>query len=760
MVGQLLLLFVATTASLELYQNPNQDVLTRANDLLAKMTIEEKIVQTFSPYGSPSIYPDLIEKYGQYGLGALVAHDVDSRNQIQAEFMNASRLKIPVTFHHESLHGGASGAAVFPMPLTQGNTWNTSLVTLIAQRVAYATRAYGANIGFAPVINLFTDPRYGRHQEGFSPNPTLTAHYARASVLGLQGSITGNATTYLPKNSIAALGKHFAAYGAAMGGLNAAPAVMGERQLRQIYLKPWRAFGKAGGRGAMPSHNTVLDVPCHANDWLVNKVFREEFGFGEGLTISDCNDLNVLMNFGIAANVSQAAAKGLIGGVDMDLQCGDTTTYGIDSIKDALASGLMSEAALDNAARHALVNKFAAGLFESPMTPTPVPDCDTAYDRQLAREAAQQGTVLAINDGTLPLSADANEKVVVIGPLGGPGSEKDLLGSYTSYSSRVEVVTIQEGLSNAGIEAGFVKGVDTDDGNLSGIPAAVAACQQADVVVLALGDSLASCGEWSDRASLDLPGGQLALLYNITQACSHKKIITVLINGHPTTFGYLNQGLNNVNSLLISGRPGEEAGNALADLIYGKVAPSGKLSTSWPRTVDHVGSGSSPWLQSIRGKWSSNTRGPPDARDGRIYDPYSEDPYEATPLFEFGHGLTYTSFAYSNLVAKPSHNDSAPIQLAFEILNKGRMTATEVYQVYIQDPIGTSSNVVSYWKRVAAFGRVTIAPGQTAQVATVIEYDDIAVYDDNMQYTLKHGTYILTLGESSRQDTVKATVTL
>ena len=258
-------------------RDPSQPVPARVAALLSQMTLAEKVAQLAAFNGGAPA--------GEAGSASVGKHTIAGRNAMQANAMNASRFGIPLAWFQEALHGGCAGATVFPMPLTMGASLNVTLVERMYAVIGRATRACGANIAFAPVINLWTDPRFGRFQEGFSPEPTLSAHYGVAAVAGLQGGTDGNASTYLPSANatVVALGKHLAGYGGAMGGLNGGPLVAGEREIRDVYLKPWRAFAAAGGRGAMPSHQTVLDVPAHASSWLINDVFRDEYGFGDGL---------------------------------------------------------------------------------------------------------------------------------------------------------------------------------------------------------------------------------------------------------------------------------------------------------------------------------------------------------------------------------------------------------------------------------------------------------------------------------------------
>lgn len=759
----------AYAAVVPVYRDPQQPVPARVADLLPKMSVEEKIAELAAPYHTDpaSVYTGSVRLPGS----------VNERNVIQGNAMNSSRLGIPVNFIQEALHGGCKGASVFPMPLTLGASWNTTLVQDVYFAVASDTRACGANIAFAPVINLFSDPRFGRHQEGFSPNPTLTAHLARAAVAGLQGSTDGNATTYLPSanDTVISIGKHFAAYGGATGGLNGAPPGIDERTLRDVYLKPWRAFAGAGGRGAMPSHNTVLDVPAHANSWLINDIFRDELGFGQGLTISDCNDLGALESFRIAANLSQAAALGLVGGTDQDLQCGNPAgyTYTQDNIKSAIAEGFIDEKLIDRAAGRVLTSKFASGMFETPFTdPALQKDFDSPERRALARVAAHQGIVLLKNDGAaLPLDDKEGLKIAILGQLGGDSStaRASMLGSYTQDDQNIRVDSVQTAISSATMgSVAFVQGAGPDETkvNQSGIDAATAAAKNADVVIFVVGESLDTCNEWKDRSNLDLPGTQIMLLEAVAEATANSatKLIVLLITGRPNTFGAANANivLDSIDAVVWGGRPGEEGSNAFADVVFGKYNPSGKIQTSWPRSVGHIGSGSSPWLQPLAGKWISNRKGQSDP-DGRRYDNYVQDANDPTPLFYFASGLSYTTFNYSGLKVQATSECGDDMTIVanakFTLDNTGSRFGEEVTQLYVKDPVGLSV-VVRPWKRLAGFQKVALDAGKSDTVSIDVSFMDLAQHDENMQFVVKAGDYTFSVGGSSNGDSEQVTVTV
>ena len=796
-------LFQLSHATVPLYLDPTQTVASRVLDLLPRLSTDEKIAQTIAPIDglkSMAYDPGQIGGLSVIGYvpGQNTSRNVDARNQMQRKALNSSfnPHRIPLFFWHESNHGGCSGGTIFPMPQNLAATWNASLVQTTFAVIANATLACGASVALAPVINLFQDPRYGRFQEAFSPEPQLTSKMTTAAVLGLQGQ--GNASTYLQPFKVMALGKHLAGYGGSPGGLNAGPLVVGERELRDVWLKPWRAFAKAGGRGAMPSHNTVMDVPAHANSWLINTVFRQEFGFQQGLTLSDCDDVNVLQNYRVAHDVIQAAAKGLIGGTDMDLQCGNYTTYTKNNIDAGLRRGDLTMSALDAAASHVLNAKFAAGLFEQPLTDVALAkELDSPPRRRLAREGAQQSIVLLLNKNqALPLTSSSTATLAILGEIGVDATGKareSMIGSYSTDDGLIEVDTVLTAAHkySAGPVTFAVGASPSVPANTTQVQRAVEVASKAQVTVLVLGDSLHTCGEWDDRSDLDLPGGQLALLEAVVQSNTARVkkniIIVVVVGGRPSTFG-ATQGnvlLDGIDALLWAGRPGEEGGGAILDVLLGKVNPSGRLQANWPRSVGQVGSGSTPWYQSVRGKWVANARGKADP-DGRVYDNYAYDVNDPTPLFYFGYGLSYTTYQFTNVrvVAAAVEQNSAVLcdkngnwlegkgtvagvgDLAvvhFQVTNTGNMAGAVVAQVYVEDPVGVV-NVVRPWKRLGGFVKVEVEVGKTVDASVTLSFDDLAWSGDGSgnvsteklsERRVMGGEYVFSVGGASNTDVLR-----
>eukprot|EP00038_Savillea_parva_P026203 m.52221 g.52221 ORF g.52221 m.52221 type:complete len:819 (+) comp7359_c0_seq1:68-2524(+) len=760
-----------------LYLQPGAPIDQRADDLLAKMTLEEKISQTWAPYSGNA--EEIIARFSDLSVGALSygsvcqktytkngqnltgpAAQLAWRNDIQKAFVTNSRLKIPISFNNEALHSALPGATVFPEPVSQGTTWDPELVGEIAASIAEDARAVGIDLAFSPVINMWTDSRFGRLQEGFSENPTLTAAYAVAAARGFQGDQPAGKWAYFNSTKVVALAKHYAAYGAAAGGLNGGPAELSERTLREVFLKPWRAFAKAGGKGAMTAHNTVLNRPCHAHPYLVNDIFRDEFNFGDGVIISDCNDIPALVSFRVAADLPNAAAKGMLGGVDWDLQCGNTNAY--QHLNESVSAGLVNVSVIEKAVRRSLMEKFATGLFDNPYTdPKGVDGLNSAADQQLALRAAEESAVLLKNaHNVLPLSHTV-KKIAVIGPNGhGDDTVRaNYLGSYTQWYSNpnVQVPTLYEALTTAthgtGVSVAFNAGASFTSDDRSMIDDAVTLAKGSDVTVVVVGDDLSTSAEWGDRDSLDLPGSQMPLLEAIANV-TDVPCIVIHIGGRTPTFGPGNAVLDHVDALIAAFRPGQMGGVALANILTGKTSPSGKLAQNWVRSAGEASSGASPWLQWRVGKWVANNRGTPDP-DGRYYDSYRStgmtygggDAGQGDPLFHFGEGLSYTNFSFSNLVASTQGGTpDAPVAVEVDVSNTGQRDGTTVVQIYAEDPI---MDYVRPWKRLVAFQRVPLSAGAKTTVKLELTADELSFYDDDMKLRVVPGNYTLSAGGDS-----------
>jgi len=855
---------VPRSSGIAVYEDRAAPIPARVADLISRMTPVELAHQLINKNeGGFANLPSILADFGATGIGTLFIDEVmnksswgssnvsewstplealRSRNALQAAFLARSRLRIPASFCMEGLHSGGWGGTIFPALPVLAQSFNASLVRLIGGVIAVEARATGVDTALSPVVNMFSDPRFGRYSEGFSPDPHVSAALGAAMVLGLQGDDSPDGpASYLPSAnaSVVAQAKHAVAYGHAAGGQNGGVADVTNRTLHEVYLKPWRAMAAAGLRSLMVSHQTVNDIPCHANGWLINGVLRDAYGFGDGFTISDEMNIGHLGPWGwaVADNISHAAALALRAGVDIDLQSGaSNATQAYAWLSAALAEGLVSLADLQAAASRVLTLKFATGLFDAPMADEAgLAGLNSPAHQQLALEAARQGIVLAKNDGNLlPLrpSAAAPLRAALIGPfldcafseaprgaaagaaagaalptmprgrLGDPTphfcmAREALLGPYAQDNGQFHVPLLPEALAAMaapGLSLTVSQGANISAINASLIDAAVAAAAAADVAILLLGDSLGTCDEGTDRSTLDLTPGQLALLLAIAGNSSSggggTPIILVLLNGRPTTFGpSLNAVLEQrVGALLIANKPGQRGSQAIAEILLGVTNPSGKLADSWARAVGHIGSAAQPFQQLVNGEWASNPRAPRDV-DGRVYQAYYDDDYAlATPLFPFGFGLSYTTMVYESISAvQVTPRAALPpviagraalraaaattvVRVSVRVCNAGGVAGDEVVAVYSRDPRGGSGGggaraVVPHIKRLVGFARVTLAPATCALVLIDVTADHLAQHATDYagaQLTLSvlPGVYTFSTGPHSRADALNATLAI
>ena len=643
-------------------------------------------------------------------------------------------------------------------------------------------------------------------------------------VLGLQGGDNaGGAASYFPNfnTTVAAQAKHFAAYGHAAGGLDGGVAELTNRSLFEIYLKPWRAMAAVGLRSLMVAHQTVNDIPCHGNAWLINGVMRGEYGFGEGMAISDEQNIPHLgpMGWAVAENISHSAAIALTAGVDLDLESGESNaTLAYAWLLEALADGLIARSDLEAAAARVLGLKFAAGLFDYPMASEErLALLQAPQHLALALDAARQGIVLAKNDAALlPLTPSASKplKLALIGPfldcafderapaarqgaprrpVGDPTpgfctAREALLGPYAQDNGQFEVPLLPAALAAEGA-LGLSWTVSQGAGATAGAPnatllqEAVAAASAADVAVLVLGDALGSLDEGTSRSSLDLVPGQLALLQAVA-AGTTVPIVLLLLSGHPTSFGPgPNAVLARVGAVVIAQRPGQAGSRALAEVLLGTTNPSGKLADSWPLAVGHLGAAAQPFQQLVNGEWMD--RPLPADPDGRRYVAYWDDARSpSAPQFCMGWGLSYTTFAYQalhvraaaplaalpgTLSGRAALRAAAATLLAtatVRVCNTGAREGTEVVIVYAKDPrggTGGARRVAPYVKRIVGFARLPLAAGACDDAVVSISADHLATHATdyagaNLRLTVIPGSYLFSTGPNARADVLNATL--
>ena len=736
------------------YQDASLHPIVRAQDLLSRMTLEEKVGQLVCLMGWDSYVRNgnkvaVSEKFrneidslhvGMYWAvfradpwtqktldnGLNPAPAAEAANAMQRYAIEHSRLGIPIFLAEEAPHGHmAIGATVFPTGLGMAATWNPQLMEQAGAVISKEIRLQGGHISYGPVLDLAREPRWSRVEETMGEDPYLIGEMGAAMVRGL-----GEGDLSLPYSTIATL-KHFIAYGVSEGGQNGARSIVGPRELKQVFMEPFRRAINAGALSVMTAYNSLDGVPCTSNNTLLDEIMRLQLGFSRGFVVSDLFSIDGLRGtHHIVATTQDAAIAALTAGVDVDLG-GNCYPQLIKAIKD----DIINESQLDLAVLRVLNLKFEMGLFENPYVNAKAAQKEVHNEaaRATARQAALESITLLKNDGTLPLSK--NVKVAVVGP--NADNVYNMLGDYTAPQADGKVVTVYNGIRAMIGEAScvYAKGCAVRDTNDCDIPAAVEAAMQADVVVAVVGGSSArdfktsyedtgaataeqkfisdmECGEGFDRATLDLLGRQMELLEALKK--TGKPLVVVYIEGRPLNKNWADE---NANALLTAYYPGEQGGNAIADVLFGDYNPAGRLPVSVPR---HVGQLPVYYNKPV-----------PAAHD------YVE--MSAKPLYPFGYGLSYTTFEYSDLMIEG-------LDATFKVTNTGNRKGDEVVQLYLHQD---HPSVVQPERQLKAFKRITLEPGETRQVTLNLDYDDLVIVGANMKWSVEPDTYQILIGPSS-----------
>lgn len=742
-----------------IYKEKNYSINERVDDLMSKMTLEEKIAQLNGIWKNSESFLDegkhLIEEKVKEelpnGIGqvarvfeGLSAKEMAERsNEIQKYFIENTRLGIPVLFHEECLHGVMEHDAIsFPHPIAMAGSFNPELVKKMYEYTAKDARSRGPRQAFTPVLDVMRDPRWGRAEETFGEDPYLVSRMALAAVTGFQGDVTEK----LQDDKVIATLKHFAAHGEPEGGMNCGPANFSERILREVFLYPFKVAVEEGNAlGVMPSYNEIDGVPSHANKWLLQDVLRGEFGF-KGFVVSDYYAIEQMeQRHKVAANYKEAAKLSIEAGVDIELP--EPLVY--PNLLEMVKSGEVDEFYIDRAVKNLLYYKFFSGVFDNPYV-DPVKAEQVANDPEAVKLSYQIGTeciTLLKNDNkTLPLKAEGVKKVAVIGP----NANYHSIGGYSNPNKNF--VTIFEGIKTrleGNVEVVYAKGcgITTDDGSWfvdevkrtdeaedrELIKEAVALAKSSDVIVLCLGGNEQTSREaWveehlGDRTNLQLVGLQEELFEELRK--SGKPIIVTLTHGRPLALTNIKE---KADAMLDCWYLGQETGYVVADAILGKVNPSGKLAVSVPRSVGHL-----PVFYNYK----------PLARRGYLFD-------DVSPLYPFGFGLSYTQFELSNIKLKESTiNKDDSYNISLNVSNTGQVDGAEVIQVYIRDLVSSVTRPV---KELKAFEKVFLKAGETKEVQIELKPESLAFYNINMDFVVEPGEFEIMVGTSSEdKDLIK-----
>lgn len=714
-----------------------KDYDERIKELLGKMTLEEKVGQL--QQCGPSLvgafdvsFEELLNmmfdgRISQEEFGRLMGtaeqdfHEEDLRagrigsyngvgdaetvNRLQKIAVEETRLGIPLLFGYDVIHGFKT---VTPIPLAESCAWEPDLWERTGRMAADEATAAGVHMTFAPMVDAAKDARWGRVSEGAGEDALLNGLYGAAKVRGFQGEDLSR------KDSMAACVKHFAAYGAGEAGRDYNRVDMSEQRLYEEYLPAYKACIDAGARAVMPAFNDINGVPCSVSRKLLRDILRKDWGF-DGMTVSDSNAIAECVNHGIAEDKRDAAKQAILAGMDMDMS---SNSY-IENMKGLVESGEVPMDVLDEAVANILRVKFELGLFDNPYRTDSQRESQTMGKpeyRALAREAAQKSMVLLKNDGVLPLAKE--KKIGIIGELASDRGE--MTGAWAIGANGDDCISLTDACDARGIPYTYSK----DGKNI--LKMAI----ESDVLIAVIGERKDESGEAASRASITLKPEDEELLKGLHTF--GKPVVVILFNGRPLAIPQLNE---TASAILEAWHPGVEAGNALLDILYGEVNPSGKLTTTFPYTT-----GQCPMY------YAHINTGRPGGKS-KFTSKYLDTPLE--PVYPFGYGLSYTSYEYSGLKVEKKENT---FRISAEVKNTGDRAGDEIVQCYVQDVVAERVRPV---KELKDFAKVSLEPGEEKEVVFEIPFEKLGYYDREMNYVVEPGLFRFYVGGNSR-DTLTA----
>lgn len=745
---------ICTTAmsSNDVYKDPAAPVKERVENLLSQMTLEEKVGQMNQFVGVEHIkansavmtadelknntanafYPGLtekdIEKWTEQGVIGSFLHvlTLEEANYLQSLAMK-SRLQIPLIFGIDAIHGNANAPhnTVYPTNINLACSFDTAAAYVIARQTAREMRAMNMHWTFNPNVEVARDPRWGRVGETYGEDPYLVTLLGVESVKGYQGALNSS-------EDVLACIKHFVGGSEPINGTNGAPADLSERTLREVFFPPFEAGVKAGAMSLMTAHNELNGIPCHSNEWLMQDVLREEWQF-PGFVVSDWMDIEHIHDLhATAVDLKDAFYQSIMAGMDMHMH----GVHWNEMVVELVREGKIPESRIDESVRRILDVKFRLGLFENPYADEQqsmkIRLCDE--HRQTALEAARNGIVLLKNEGVLPLDPTKYKKVLVTGIN---ADDENILGDWSARQNPEDVTTILQGLRKIApdTEFDFVdQGWDPRNMDPAKVKLAADQAKQADLNIVVAGEYMMryrwadrTDGEDTDRSDIDLVGLQNELIQQV--AASGKPTILVLVNGRPLGVEW---AAANLPAIVEAWAPGMAGGQAVAEILYGKVNPSAKLAVTIPRSVGQ--------LQMIY-----------NHKPSQYFHPYAAGK-QSTPLYPFGHGLSYTKYAYDGLTLSAAEVDANdPVTASVRVTNTGDREGTEIVQLYIRDKYSCVSRPV---KELKDFMRVTLRPGESKVINFKITPDKLAFYDKKMKKVVEPGEFIVMIGGSSSDDSL------
>ncbi|QJD83852.1 glycoside hydrolase family 3 N-terminal domain-containing protein [Cohnella herbarum] len=707
------------------------------NELIRQMTLDEKIAQLVQlavpfyegaegdglitgPMASLGITEETVHNSGSV-LGMAGAAETIN---VQRTHLENNRLGIPLLMMADIVHGFKT---IFPVPLAIGCSWDPELAEKSAEIAAKEASVSGVHVTYAPMVDLVRDPRWGRVVESTGEDPYLNSVFARAFVRGFQGTDLANDT-----DRVAACVKHFAAYGAAEAGRDYNTVDLSERQMHEFYLPAYKAALDEGCEMVMTAFNTVDGVPATGNSKLMRKLLREEWGF-DGILISDWGAVKELIAHGIAADEKEAALKAIKAGVDIEMM---TSCY-VKNLSELIENKEVNESLIDEAVMRILTLKQKLGLFENPYRAADperereIVFCDE--HRTSARELAVKSCVLLKNEGVLPLNGNSDRKIALIGPFARSG---DVLGPWSWTGSKEDAIKLDDGMRkklSGSSELLVADGCGIETTTMEQWQEALASAQSADTIVLALGEHSDMSGEAGCRADIRLPEVQLELIRKIKSL--GKPVVVVLFNGRPLD---LHGVYDEADAILEAWYPGSEAGDAVADLLFGDANPSGRLTMSFPYSVGQV-----PVYYNAYN--TGRPQGAPDAQV-RYVSQYLDIPNE--PFLPFGFGLSYSSFEYEG--AKLSSDVitmEESIKVSVTITNKGNLAGEETVQLYVRDITG---EVVRPVKELKDFRKVALQPGESREIEFTLDEKQLRYYHSDLSHDSDAGAFVAFVGPNSK----------
>ncbi|MEH7418018.1 beta-glucosidase BglX [Neobacillus drentensis] len=726
----------------------NTDYESEINQLISKMTLEEKVGQLtqflpsiFGAFGmtKDEIIAKLVEGEISYvefqamernyhkdeiregllgSMGGITGAELS--NELQKIAVEESRLGIPLLFGLDVVHGYRT---IFPIPLAEACSWDLELIEKTAEIAAKEAAAAGIHWTYAPMVDITRDPRWGRIAEGAGEDTYLGSMIAAARVRGFQGE------DLTKPERILACAKHFAAYGGAVGGRDYNTVDMSLQTLHEVYLPPFEAAAKAGVGTFMSAFNDLNGVPCTVNKYLLTDVLREQFGFN-GFVVSDANSIAEVVVHGDSENRKEASKKALVAGLEMDMSQG---TYKED-LPEQIKNGTIPVEVLDEAVRRILRVKYQMGLFENPYrTNNEIEEKSFLVPEhiEIAREMAKRSIVLLKNEEhILPLKKNLN-KIAVIGPLA--DNKKEMLGTWAITGNEEDVVTILSGITSAvdkDTEIVYTKGCEVLGDEGADFKKAVEIACESDVIIAVVGENADMSGEASSRMDLNLPGRQEELLKTLHQ--TGKPVVVILINGRPLSIPW---AAENVSAIVEAWQLGIQTGSAVADVLFGDYNPSGKLVATFPYSVGQVPI------------YYNHPRTGRPASKIKFTSRYIDGPHQ--PLYPFGFGLSYTKFNYENLaVNSPEVTKDCLVTISIDVSNTGLRAGEEVVQLYISDVVASRVRPV---KELKDFKKINLQPGERQTVTFKLDINSLGFYDEEMGYIVEPGLFKVFIGSNSQE---------